>query len=245
MAALPSSRWLKSTEWLAGELGKPEVAVIDGSYYLPTQNRDASGGVHCRSYSRRGCSSTSMQSPIIRPTCLTCCRGRTMFGAAAGELEFPRRIRSSSMTAPGFIRRPRVRWTFRIFGRRNVYILDGGLPAWEGGRPGDRSRRRQAPEKKRSTPNGYRRRSDAHRRADGAQRSKRAGGRCTLSRALCRARARARAGLRSGLMPGAFSLPSPRSWRTAASPRPSALRRPFKESRRRPRQTVNHSCGSA
>ena len=41
MAALPSSRWLKSTEWLAGELGKPEVAVIDGSYYLPTQNRDA------------------------------------------------------------------------------------------------------------------------------------------------------------------------------------------------------------
>jgi len=30
-AATASSRWLKSTEWLAGELGKPDVAVIDGA----------------------------------------------------------------------------------------------------------------------------------------------------------------------------------------------------------------------
>ena len=37
----PSSRWLKSTEWLAGQLGKPDVAIVDGSYYLPTQKRDA------------------------------------------------------------------------------------------------------------------------------------------------------------------------------------------------------------
>ena len=37
----PASRWLKSTAWLAGELGKPSVVVVDGSYYLPTQKRDA------------------------------------------------------------------------------------------------------------------------------------------------------------------------------------------------------------
>ena len=41
MAAPMPGRWIKSTEWLAGELGKPDVAVVDGSYYLPTQNRDA------------------------------------------------------------------------------------------------------------------------------------------------------------------------------------------------------------
>ena len=37
----PASRWLKSTEWLAGQLGKKDVAIVDGSYYLPTQKRDA------------------------------------------------------------------------------------------------------------------------------------------------------------------------------------------------------------
>jgi hypothetical protein len=28
----PSSRWLKSTEWLANQLGKPELVVLDGSF---------------------------------------------------------------------------------------------------------------------------------------------------------------------------------------------------------------------
>ena len=36
----PASRWLKSTEWLAGQIGKPDVAIVDASYYLPTQKRD-------------------------------------------------------------------------------------------------------------------------------------------------------------------------------------------------------------
>ena len=40
MAAPMPGRWIKSAEWLAGELGKPDVAIVDGSYYLPTQNRD-------------------------------------------------------------------------------------------------------------------------------------------------------------------------------------------------------------
>src|SRR5262249_37873798 len=41
MTASTSSRRLKSTEWLAGQLGKKDVAIVDGSYYLPTQRRDA------------------------------------------------------------------------------------------------------------------------------------------------------------------------------------------------------------
>ncbi len=39
--ANPSSRWLKSTEWLAGKLGDDKVVVVDGSYYLTTENRNA------------------------------------------------------------------------------------------------------------------------------------------------------------------------------------------------------------
>src|SRR5947209_17858923 len=37
----PTSRWLVTTDWLAARLGAPDVVVVDGSFYLPTQKRDA------------------------------------------------------------------------------------------------------------------------------------------------------------------------------------------------------------
>ncbi len=37
----PTSRWLVSTEWLAEHLRDPHVVAVDGSYFLPTQKRDA------------------------------------------------------------------------------------------------------------------------------------------------------------------------------------------------------------
>ena len=41
---------------------------------------------------------------------------------------------------------PRVWWTFRIFGARNVFILDGGLPKWRAeGRPLDAGEIKPAP----------------------------------------------------------------------------------------------------
>ena len=38
--AQPASRWLVSTDWLAGKLGASDVVVVDGSWYLPTVKRD-------------------------------------------------------------------------------------------------------------------------------------------------------------------------------------------------------------
>src|SRR5271157_3932372 len=37
----PSSRWLVPTDWLAERLNDPAVRVVDASYFLPTQKRDA------------------------------------------------------------------------------------------------------------------------------------------------------------------------------------------------------------
>jgi hypothetical protein len=34
----PASRWLKSAQWLADNIGN--VVVVDASYYLPIQKRD-------------------------------------------------------------------------------------------------------------------------------------------------------------------------------------------------------------
>src|SRR5437588_7767517 len=38
---LPASRWLVTTEWLADRLDRPNIVAIDGSYYLPTERRNA------------------------------------------------------------------------------------------------------------------------------------------------------------------------------------------------------------
>ncbi len=35
------SRWLMTTDELAARLGKPDVAVVDGSFYLPALKRAA------------------------------------------------------------------------------------------------------------------------------------------------------------------------------------------------------------
>ena len=52
------------------------------------------------------------------------------------------------MTAPGLGGAPRVWWTFRIFGAKNVYILDGGLPKWKAeGRPLEAGEVKRTPRK--------------------------------------------------------------------------------------------------
>src|ERR1700689_5514067 len=40
-APSPTSRWLVSTEWHAERLRDRDVVAVDGSYFLPTQKRDA------------------------------------------------------------------------------------------------------------------------------------------------------------------------------------------------------------
>ena len=43
---------------------------------------------------------------------------------------------------------PRVWWTFRAFGAKNVFVLDGGLPKWKAeGRPIDSGRAHRTPRK--------------------------------------------------------------------------------------------------
>ena len=135
MGASTSSRWLKSTELLADQLGKNNVAIVDGSYYLPTQNRDARaeylaaqipGAVF---FDINSVAYKSTDLPHMWP-------GPDQFGEAAGSLGISDKDTIVIYDGSGFYSAPRVWWTFRIFGARNVFILDGGLPAWKAeGRP--------------------------------------------------------------------------------------------------------------
>ena len=128
----PPSRWLKSTEWLAEHLRDGDVVVVDGSYPQATaaQKRD----VHAdyRSGHIPGAvffdidtvADHSTELPHMLP-------GPKQFGEAAGALGIGDKDTIVVYDGIGLYSAPRVWWTFRIFGAKNVYILDGGLPKWK------------------------------------------------------------------------------------------------------------------
>lgn len=128
--AQPASKWLKSTEWLAGELGKPNVVVVDGSFYLPTQNRNAKAeylAAHVPGavfFDIDAIADHSTDLPHMLP-------GPSQFGQMVGALGIGDRDMIVVYDGLGLFSAPRVWWTFRIFGAKNVFILDGGLPAWK------------------------------------------------------------------------------------------------------------------
>lgn len=126
----PSSKWLKTTEWLEGQLGKPGVAIVDGSFYLPAQKRDAKaeyvaghipGAVF---FDIDVVADHSSDLPHMLP-------GPKQFGDAAGALGIAETDTIVVYDGLGLLSAPRVWWTFRIFGAKNVFILDGGFPAWK------------------------------------------------------------------------------------------------------------------
>jgi thiosulfate/3-mercaptopyruvate sulfurtransferase len=126
----PTSRWLKSAEWLSGQIGKPDVVVVDGSYYLPTQKRDAKaeylaghipGAVF---FDINAVADHSTELPHMLP-------GPDQFAEAAGALGISEGDTIVVYDGSGLYSAPRIWWTFRIFGARNVFILDGGLPGWK------------------------------------------------------------------------------------------------------------------
>jgi thiosulfate/3-mercaptopyruvate sulfurtransferase len=130
MSTDPSSQWLKSTDWLAGKIGKPNVVIVDGSFYLATQKRDAKaeyiaghipGAVF---FNIETIADDSTDLPHMLP-------GPTQFGDAVGTLGIADTDTIVVYDGVGLNSAPRVWWTFRIFGAKNVFVLDGGFPPWK------------------------------------------------------------------------------------------------------------------
>ena len=103
---------------------------------------------------------------------------------------------------------PRVWWTFRIFGARNVFILDGGLPKWHRRRPPAGRRRDQAAHRAPSKPRSISPRSPAW--PMWAARWPTHSAQVVDARPANRFRGEAaepRPGVRPGHMPGALNVP--------------------------------------
>ena len=125
-----ASPHLVSTEWLAARLGQPDLAIVDGSYYLPTAKRDPHaeyltehipGAVF---FDIEEISDKSIDLPHMLP-------GPEQFGEAAGKLGISHSDTIVVYDSAGLYSAPRVWWTLRLFGAQKVLILDGGLPKWK------------------------------------------------------------------------------------------------------------------
>ena len=124
-----------STAWLQEHLNDPNLVVVDGSWYLPTQNRDPQaeylaghipGAVRFDIDSVKDTSSTL---PHMMPA-------PESFAKTVGAMGIGEDATIVVYDGAGLFAAPRVRWTFQVFGARNVSILEGGFPAWKAeGRP--------------------------------------------------------------------------------------------------------------
>jgi thiosulfate/3-mercaptopyruvate sulfurtransferase len=126
---------LVTTDWLAARLGKPDLVVLDGSYYLATMKRDAGaeylaghipGAVR---FDIDAVSDHSQNLPHMLPS-------SEQFATDVGALGVADTDTIVVYDGLGMFSSPRVWWTLRRFGAQNVFILEGGFPKWKSeGRP--------------------------------------------------------------------------------------------------------------
>lgn len=120
---------LVSTEWLAAHLDAPDVRVVDGSFYLPAQKRDARAEYAARHipgavfFNIDEISDSDNPLPHMMPT-------PEKFSARARRLGLGDGNRIIVYDGNPMMGATRVWWMFRAFGHKDVAVLDGGLPKW-------------------------------------------------------------------------------------------------------------------
>ncbi|MFD1331472.1 3-mercaptopyruvate sulfurtransferase [Methylopila musalis] len=126
---------LVSTEWLSERLGDPDVIPVDGSWYLPAAKRDGPAeffGAHIPGavfFDINTVADLATDLPHMLPS-------PEVFAEAVGKLGIGDGATVVAYDGAGLFAAARVWWTFKVFGVKNVYVLDGGLPKWKAeGRP--------------------------------------------------------------------------------------------------------------
>jgi thiosulfate/3-mercaptopyruvate sulfurtransferase len=234
---------LVTADWLAAHLGEPELVVVDGSWYLPALKRDPEA--EYREAHIPGAVRFDIEVvkdgrnplPHMLPP-------EAEFAAAAGALGIGETTRVVVYDGIGLASAPRVRWTFRVFGAREVAILDGGLPAWRAaGHPVEAGAPRPRGEKT------FAARLDrpAVADADDVRRALAGEAQVVDARPADRFRGEApepRPGLASGHMPGARSLPASTLVEAGRLKDEAALKEAFSRAGVDPDRPVVTTCGS-
>jgi thiosulfate/3-mercaptopyruvate sulfurtransferase len=206
MNANPQDSFFVSTEWLAENLNAPDVAVIDATFFLPADKRDAReeyleghipGAVF---FDIDAIADHATNLPHMLPN-------PSGFASAMEALGLGDGMRFVVYDSSNLQGGARVWWTLLVFGARDVKILAGGLPRWRAeGRRLEQGEVRRVP--RRFTVNFD---SAAVADAEQVRQASETGSAQILdARAAARFSGEAvepRPGLRSGHIPGSLNLP--------------------------------------
>lgn len=126
---------LVSTDWLAAHLGAPDLRILDASWHMPGSGRDArreydAGHIPgARFFDIDEISDDQSDLPHMAPPVEKFISRMRAMGVGDGH-------RVVVYDSAGMFSAPRVWWLFRLFGKEDVAVLDGGLPKWKAeGRP--------------------------------------------------------------------------------------------------------------
>lgn len=230
-------------DWLEKRLGTPGLSIVDASWYLPAQKRDAKA-----EYEAAHVPGAIFfdQDAVVAP-------GSKLPHTLPDPATFARHVGSMGISAddtivvydgPGMFSAPRVWWMFRVMGVFQVYVLDGGLDGWKaGGRP-------VTAEPTKVAPNVFHVDFDASRVAslddmkkviadgDSQVADARSPGRFTGEEP------EPRAGVRGGHMPGARNLPASSLSMDGKLLPPDELKKQFEKAGIDLSKPVVTSCGS-
>jgi len=244
VARAPQASPLVTPEWLAQNLGRRDVRVVDGSWHMPQLKRDARAefveahvpGAVFFDIDAIADPRTSLSHMLPRAA---------EFSRSVGRLGIGDRDRVIVYDSRGVVSAARVWWTFRAFGHDAVAVLDGGLPRWRAeGRPVESGS--AAPKPRRFTA---RLRRSLVRDLAGMRRNL-----TTRKAQVLDARSRGRfagtepeprAGLRAGHIPRSLNLPYDELYQKDGTLLPpDALRQKFEASGLDLDKPVVTSCGS-
>lgn len=129
------SPFVVSADWLEKRLHEPGISIIDGSWYLPAQGREARAEYDAAHIPRAvffdhdQVVDPESELPHALPTPLTFERYANSMGISEDDTIVV-------YDGPGLFSAPRAWWLFRVMGAEKVFLLDGGFDRWRAeGRP--------------------------------------------------------------------------------------------------------------
>ncbi|SIO51969.1 thiosulfate/3-mercaptopyruvate sulfurtransferase [Rhodovulum sp. ES.010] len=121
---------LVSTDWLAQHLQDPDLRVIDASWYLPDAGRDPRAEYQtahipgARFFDIDEIADLRSDLPHMAPPVEKFISRMRAMGIGDGH-------HVVIYDGAGAYSAPRVWWTFRLMGKSDVAVLDGGFPKWQ------------------------------------------------------------------------------------------------------------------
>ncbi|MCO6388949.1 3-mercaptopyruvate sulfurtransferase [Aliihoeflea sp. 40Bstr573] len=132
---METSPFVVDFDWLEGKIGTPGVSIVDASWYLPAQKRDAKAeydAAHVPGavfFDQDLVVEPDSELPHTLPSPAVFAQFASSMGISADDTIVV-------YDGLGMFSAPRVWWMFRIMGAREVVVLNGGFDRWKAdGRP--------------------------------------------------------------------------------------------------------------